>query len=46
MVIDAPDELETLMAPAGPQEAVTYAGARLERAKTMRITRPGGTDLT
>ena len=46
MVIDAPDELETLMAPAGLKEAVTYAGARLERAKTMRITRPGGTDLT
>jgi 2,5-dihydroxypyridine 5,6-dioxygenase len=46
MVIDAPDELETLMAPVGLKEAVTYAGARLERAKTMRITRPGGTDLT
>jgi hypothetical protein len=46
MVIDAPDELETLMAPAGLKEAVTYAGARLERAKTMRITRPGGTDLS
>ena len=46
MVIDAPDELETLMAPPGLKEAVTYAGARLERAKTMRITRRGGTDLT
>ena len=46
MVIDAPDELETLMAPPGLKEAVTYAGARLERARTMRITRPGGTDLS
>ena len=46
MVIDGPDELETLMAPPGLKEAVTHAGQRLERAKTMRITRPGGTDLT
>ena len=46
MVIDGPDELETLMAPPGLKEAVAYAGSRLERAKTMRITRPGGTDLT
>src|SRR5215470_17177216 len=45
MVIDAPDELETLMAPPGLKEAVRHAGARLERAKTMRVTRPGGTDL-
>src|SRR5215472_8319691 len=28
------------------KEAVGYAGERLQRAKTMRITRPGGTDLT
>src|SRR5260370_8465033 len=46
MVIDGPDEFETLMAPRGLKEAVTYAGERLQRAKTMRITRPGGTDLT
>src|SRR5262249_6296049 len=46
MVIDAPDELEQLMAPPGLKQAVTYAGQRLERAKTMRITRAGGTDLT
>jgi 2,5-dihydroxypyridine 5,6-dioxygenase len=46
MVIDAPDELETLMSPPGLKEAVAYAGSRLERARTMRITRPGGTDLT
>src|SRR5258705_6190071 len=46
MVIDAPDELETLMSPRGLKEAVAYAGSRLERAKTMRITRPRGTELT
>ena len=45
MVIDGPDELETLMAPPGLKEAVVHAGERLQRAKTMRITRPGGTDL-
>src|SRR5438309_323306 len=46
MVIDGPDELETLMSPPGLKEAVSYAGKRLERARAMRITRPGGTDLT
>src|SRR5258706_9592986 len=46
MVIDGPDELEELMAPPGLKEAVTHAGERLKRAKTMRITRPGGTDLS
>src|SRR3954469_18123547 len=46
MVIDGPDELEELMAPPGLKEAVLYADQRLKRAKTMRITRPGGTDLT
>ena len=46
MVIDGPDELEELMAPPGLKEAVIHADQRLKRAKTMRITRPGGTDLT
>ena len=46
MVIDGPDELEELMAPPGLKDAVTHAGERLKRAKTMRITRSGGTDLT
>src|ERR1700731_5125157 len=46
MVIDAPDELEELMAPPGLRDAVVHAGQRLERAKTMHIMRPGGTDLT
>src|SRR6516165_10325147 len=34
MIIDGPDELETLMAPPGLKEAVEYAGERLQRAKT------------
>src|SRR5258707_13596395 len=46
MVIDGPDELEELMAPPGLKEAVSHAGERLKRAKTMRITRSGGTDLS
>jgi 2,5-dihydroxypyridine 5,6-dioxygenase len=46
MVIDGPDELEELMAPPGLKEAVIHAGERLKRAKTMRVTRSGGTDLT
>src|SRR5471032_308425 len=46
MVIDGPDELEELLAPPGLKEAVVHADQRLKRAKTMRITRAGGTDLT
>src|SRR5438128_3729227 len=46
MVIDGPDELEELLAPPGLKEAVIHADQRLKRAKTMRITRAGGTDLT
>lgn len=46
MVIDAPDDLDQLMAPPGLKEAVVYAGKRLEAAKTMRVTSKPGTDLT
>lgn len=46
MVIDAPDELEDLMSPPGLKEAVLHADQRFKRAKTMRITRAGGTNLT
>jgi 2,5-dihydroxypyridine 5,6-dioxygenase len=46
MIIDSPDELEELMAPPGLKEAVIHAGTRLQQAKSMRITRPGGTDLS
>src|SRR3979490_1693694 len=46
MVIDGAEELEQLMSPPGLKEAVIHAGDRLKRAKAMRITRSGGTDLT
>src|ERR1700730_11133790 len=36
MVIDAPDELETLMAPPGLKEAAVHAGKRLAPANTTR----------
>src|SRR3954462_2494687 len=42
MVIDAPDELEELLAPPGLKEAVIHAGQRLERARTGRSGRGGG----
>ncbi|MGE0802518.1 MAG: hypothetical protein AB7G13_01145 [Lautropia sp.] len=45
MVIDAPDELEQLMAPPGLKEAVLHAHARLERARDAHVTTPAGTDL-
>jgi 2,5-dihydroxypyridine 5,6-dioxygenase len=46
MIIDAPDDLEQLMAPPGLREAVVHAGARLEQTKTVRVTSEAGTDLT
>ncbi len=46
LVIDAPDDLEQLMAPPGLREAVIHAGKRLEATNTVRVTSPAGTDLT
>ena len=46
MIIDGPDELEEVDGATGLEGGRDYAGDRLRRAKTMRITRPGGTDLT
>lgn len=46
LVIDGPDELSELMSPPGLKEAVIHAGARLEKAKRMRVTNAAGTDLT
>lgn len=46
LVIDAPDDLEQLMAPPGLREAVIHAGKRLEATRTVRVTSPAGTDLT
>ena len=46
MVIDAPDDLETLLAPKGLKEAVKHAHARLAAAKEIRVVSDAGTDLT
>lgn len=46
MIIDAPDDLEQLMAPAGLKEAVLHAHARLARAREARLTSEAGTDMT
>lgn len=46
LVIDAPDDLEQLMAPPGLREAVIHAGKRLEATNTVRVTSSAGTDLT
>lgn len=46
MIIDGPDDLEQLMAPAGLKEAVLYADKLLASSKKARITSDAGTDLT
>src|SRR5215470_4409149 len=46
MIIDAPDDLAELMAPPGLREACLHAGARLHRARTMRVTNAAGMDLS
>ena len=46
MVIDAPDDLEQLMAPAGLKEAVLHAHLKLEKAREIRVVSDAGTDFT
>ena len=46
MIIDAPDDLEQLMAPKGLKEAALHAHKRLAETGTMRIVSDAGTDLT
>ena len=46
MIIDAPDDLETLLAPKGLKEAVKYAHDRLAATKEIRVVSDAGTDLT
>lgn len=46
MIIDAPDELEQLMAPEGLKEAVLHSHARLEKTREVRVLSDAGTDLT
>jgi 2,5-dihydroxypyridine 5,6-dioxygenase len=46
MIIDAPDDLETLLAPNGLKEAVGHAHRRLATTKEVRVVSDAGTDLT
>jgi len=45
MIIDAPDELEQLMAPPGIKEAVQHAHQRLAKTREVRVISDAGTDL-
>src|ERR671937_255918 len=46
MIIDAPDDLEQLMSPAGLKEACKYAETIYKRTKRVQVTSEAGTDLT
>src|SRR5207237_8271304 len=46
MIIDAPDDLEQLMAPPGLKEACKHAQALYRKSKTVRVTSEAGTNLT
>jgi 2,5-dihydroxypyridine 5,6-dioxygenase len=46
MIIDAPDDLEQLMAPPGLKEACKYAEVLYKKTKTVKVTSDAGTDLT
>src|SRR5258705_6086553 len=44
MIIDAPDDLEQLMAPAGIKAAVLHADRRLAATRHVRVVSQAGTD--
>jgi len=46
MIIDAPDDLEQLMSPAGLKEACKYAESLYKRTKRVHVTSEAGTELT
>lgn len=46
MIIDAPDDLESLMSPPGLKEAVKHAEARYKVTKEVRVLSDSGTDFT
>ncbi len=46
MIIDAPDDLEVLLAPKGLKEAVKYAHERYTGTREVRVVSDAGTDLT
>jgi 2,5-dihydroxypyridine 5,6-dioxygenase len=46
MIIDAPDDLEQLMAPPGLKEALKYAEQRYRATREVRVVSDAGTDFT
>jgi 2,5-dihydroxypyridine 5,6-dioxygenase len=46
MIIDAPDDLEQLMAPRGLKEACKHAESLYCKTESVRVTSKAGTDLT
>ena len=46
MIIDAPDDLEQLMSPAGLKEACKHAESLYQRTKRVRVMSEAGTELT
>jgi 2,5-dihydroxypyridine 5,6-dioxygenase len=46
MIIDAPDDLEQLLSPAGLKEAMKYAESIYRATRQVRVTSEAGTDLT
>jgi 2,5-dihydroxypyridine 5,6-dioxygenase len=46
MIIDAPDDLEQLMAPPGLKEACKYAESLYGKTRTVRVTSETGTDFS
>ena len=46
MIIDAPDDLEQLMAPPGLKEACKYSEALYRKTKSVRVRSEAGTDLS
>ena len=46
MIIDAPDDLEQLMSPAGLKQACKHAEMIYKKTKSVRVTSESGTDLT
>ena len=46
MIIDAPDDLEQLMAPPGLKEALKYAEQRYRKTREVRVISEAGTDFT
>ena len=46
MIIDAPDDLEQLMAPPGLKEACKHAERLYRKTKVVKVESPAGTDFT